>query len=238
MLMLGIKLTLSGIFSFYRVPYNSLLMDTFLFPPKTSIIGMMGAAIGWNEDVFLENLKKFRYGVIIEKAGESFSEIAVIYKSKNSPIYPITKNLVHKPVYNVFLTSEDDSLTENIGKALQNPKYVLTLGDSENLFYPLNKNYIRILKIKENMSATKLRCILPSEIYNEYVVQMNVGEMFPNKNLLLPREIRIPIDFVEQGKNRRFIPKNVFYYAGIELQLKNPVKEGVYDFDGDPVYLF
>lgn len=58
MQLLGLTLELSGIFSFFRIPYNSLLMDTYLFPPKTTLIGIIGASIGWEEEEFLKTIKK------------------------------------------------------------------------------------------------------------------------------------------------------------------------------------
>ncbi|MEM3455858.1 MAG: CRISPR-associated protein Cas5, partial [Candidatus Micrarchaeia archaeon] len=136
--MLGVRLELTGIFSFFRIPYNSLVMDTYLFPPKTTILGMVGAACGWDEKKVLESIKIFKYGVIIESCGEVFRETAVIYKTKNKPIYPITKNMIYRPAYTVFLYSENPKLIEEIEKAIRDPKFVLALGDSENLFYPKN----------------------------------------------------------------------------------------------------
>ncbi|WXG44481.1 MAG: CRISPR-associated protein Cas5 [Promethearchaeati archaeon SRVP18_Atabeyarchaeia-1] len=233
--MLGLTLRLTGIFSFFRIPYNSLLMDTYLFPPKTTVIGMIGAAIGWNEDEFLENIKNFRYGLIIENHGEVLTETAAIYKSKEAPRYPITKNMVYMPVYKVFLSSKDDNMVKEAHDAIRDPKFVLTLGDSENLFYPThtNPNFVTLLEIKEK-PAEKLNCILPSDIYNEYHSTFSRIK----DDFLPPRETKIPVDFVGKGRSRRFVPLNVFYYSGVELRLKKPIKKGVFDFDGDAVYLF
>jgi len=233
----GLVLHLSGIFSFFRIPYTSLVMDTYPFPPKTTVIGMVGAAFGWKEEEFLENIKKFKYGVIVESPGEIVREVAVIFKSKNAPIYPITKNMIYKPTYKVFLTSNEEDLINEATEKFYDPKYVLGLGDSENLFYPEHPKFVKSMGIKEEKEAKKLRCILPSEIYREYVTTLNTGEMVRGKNILPPREIKIPVDFVGRGKNRRFVSRNVFYYSGIELELKKPL-EGVFDFDGEAVYLF
>lgn len=232
--MLGLTLNLTGIFSFYRIPYNSLLMDTYQFPPKTTVVGMVGAALGWDEDEFLKNIRNFKYGLIIESCGEMLKETAAIYKRKQAPIYPITKKMLHKPAYKVFLSS-NDNLINDAGDALRNPKFVLTLGDSENLFYPNHKNpdFVRVMGIREK-SVERLKCILPSEVYNEYPATFSKIK----DDFLPPREIKIPVDFTGGGRNRRFVPMNVFYYSGIELQLKKTIEKGVFDFNGDAVYLF
>ena len=230
--MRGLVINLTGIFSFFRIPYNSLLMDTYLFPPKTTVVGIVGAALGWNEKTFLENIKNFKYGLILESIGEVLKETAVIYKNEDSPIYPITKNMVYKPVYKIFLTSSNDSLIESAYKALQDPKYVLTLGDSENLVYPKTTHFVKIMDIVEK-PTDKLKCILPSKIYNAYKHTLSIIK----NDILSPREIKIPVDFTGSGKKRRFIAENVFYYSGIELHFERPI-QGVYDIDGDAVYLF
>ncbi|HHF58030.1 MAG TPA: CRISPR-associated protein Cas5 [candidate division WOR-3 bacterium] len=245
-MMNGLVLHLSGIFSFFRIPYTSLLMDTYPFPPKTTVIGMVGAAFGWKEEEFLENIKKFGYGVIIERSGEIVKEVARIFgnlrRDKERGIYyyehkPVTKNMIYKPSYKVFLTSNEEDLINEATEKFYDPKYVLGLGDSEDLFYPEHPKFVKSMRIKEEKEAKKLRCILPSEIYRGYVKTLNTGEMVRGKNILLPREIKIPVDFVGRGKNRRFVSRNVFYYSGIELELKKPLEE-VFDFDGEAVYLF
>jgi len=235
--MLGLALDLSGIFSFFRIPYNSLLMDTYQFPPKTTVIGMVGAALGWNEEEVLRNIPYFKYGLIIEMHGESFNETAAIYKSKGVPIYPITKNLLYNSAFKVFLSAPtNDLLIQSAHDALLDPQFVLTLGDSENLFYPRNPHYVHLIQDLETKekSTDRVRCILPSEIYHEYCGTFSKI----HNDFLPPREIKIPVNFTGRGKNRRFIPLNVCYYSGIELQLKKFIERGAFDFDGDTVYLF
>ena len=94
-----------------------------------------------------------------------------------------------------------------------------------------------MVELREEQETKKLRCILPSEIYNEYAKAANTGAMTRGKAILSPREVKIPVDFVGRGKNRRYVSRNVFYYSGISLELKEPIEE-VFDFDGESVYLF
>lgn len=231
--MKGLKIHINGIFSFFRIPYNSLLMDTFLFPPKTTVIGMLGAAAGWNEDEFLKNLKRILYGVTIIYPGEIVQEIARIFKSNDSPIYPINKRMVYKPSYDVFIASDDLDMMNEIYSGLQDPKYVLSLGDSENLFYPKNKYFAEIMDIVES-SSNKFRCILPKEIYETYYMDYSKIDDY----ILPPKETKIPVDFIGKGKKRRFIARNVIFYSGIEINMKEKITKNVWDFNGSKVYLF
>lgn len=214
-------------------------MDTYLFPPKTTILGLVGAACGWEEKEVLESIKIFKYGVIIESFGEVFKETAAIYYKKDKPIYPITKNMIYRPAYTVFLYSEKPKLIEEIEAALKNPKFVLALGDSENLFYPKTPDFVKVVNDIEEVPAKKLKCILPSKIYNKYCTGANLDKIEKIKEYILPpKEIMVPVDFTGSGKKRQFISENVVYYSGIEIHLKNPIEKGVFKFDGDFVYLF
>ncbi len=227
--MLGLSLTLNGIYFFYRIPYNSLLMDSFPFPPKTAIIGMLGAAMGWNEETFISNIEKFSYGLIIERQGEKLQETATIFKEKNSPIYPITKNMYYKARYKVFLKAEDD-LIERVYSALYDPAYVMTLGDSENLFYPQDKNYAKITHVDEGFTKN-LKCILPKEIFIKNSDYKKISD-----SITPPAEYKMPVKFSGHGKKRHSIYKSVLAYSGIELIFNEDLP--VYMFDGEPVYLF
>jgi len=234
--MKGLVLELQGIFGFFRVPFNALLMDTYHFPPKTTAIGMLGAALGWDENTFLSYLKKIKYGVIIEKPGSRASETTVIFKSSNSPTYPITKNLLYKPEFKVFFVSEGEpEVIEEAYRALYDPAYVLALGDSENLVYPGRKDYASIMDVAP-AETERVRCILPSDIFTEFKERIDISSTEKGHEVIPPKEIKIPVDFTGKGKKRRFIPKGVYYYSGVEIVLKEPVS--AYDFSGEKVYLF
>jgi CRISPR-associated protein Cas5h len=229
--LLGLEIHLKGIFSFFRIPYNSLLMDTYAFPPKTTAIGFVSAALGWGEEEYLSKLPQFLYGVIIEDPGETVSEIAAIFKTKEAPIYPIIKNMNYKPSYRVFIASQNESLMEKAEAALRDPVFVLSLGDSENLWYPKAKDFVILREIEER-DAASVKCILPTELFQEYYKDYSrISDTF-----LPPKEVRIPVAFTGSGRRRRFIPKSVYYYSGIEVNLNKPLR--VFDFDGDGVYLF
>jgi len=242
--MIGIRLSIVGIFSFFKVPYNSLLMDSYLFPPKTTIVGMIGAAMGWNEERVLDDIDKFKYGLIIKNPGERAIETATIFgnieytpypitKIMNYKSYPITKIMNYKPFYEVYIASDNKDLNiDKIYDALNDPKFTLYLGDSESLFYADFKHPKFCEKIEINKDfGNEFECILPSEIYNKKErIEMTTKKVIP------PTEIKIPINFTGKGKNRKCVLKNVFYYSGIKVKLKESVE--TYYYGKQPVCLF
>ncbi len=108
----------------FRIPYNSLLLDSYPFPPRTTAIGMVagGAMGGLPEEGFRKLLNELKYGVVVEDPGARVEETAAIFKNASAPIYPITKVLFHRPHYRMFFAG-DDKLIEKAYDALLDPVF-------------------------------------------------------------------------------------------------------------------
>ncbi len=227
--MLGLVVEVRPIQAHFRIPYNSLLLDSYPFPPRTTAIGMLAGAMGLPEEGFKKLLGGVRYGVIVEEAGSRVEETAVIYKKPEAPVYPITKVLYHKPHYRLFFAGREE-LIERAYEALLDPVFTPYLGDSESLFYPAKKDYVRIVEVEESQEST-LRSIIPEEAYSS-------GARFfvLRRSNLTPRDYRMPVGFTYRGKKRRAIFRRVIAFAGGYVELANPLK--VLLFDGEPVFAF
>ncbi|WP_237705107.1 CRISPR-associated protein Cas5 [Thermococcus zilligii] len=226
---LGLVVEVKPIQAHFRIPYNSLLMDSYPFPPRTTAIGMLAGAMGLPEEGFRGLLNELRYGVIVEEAGSRVEETAVIFKKEDSPIYPITKVLYHKPHYRLFFAGED-RLIERAYEALLDPVFTPYLGDSESLLYPARKDYVRLVGVEEGRETT-LRSVIPEEAYSS-------GARFfvLRGSNLTPRDYRMPVGFTYSGKKRRAVFRRVVAFAGGYVELASPVE--VFLFDGEPVFTF
>lgn len=227
--MLGVVVEVRPIQAHFRIPYNSLLIDSYPFPPRTTAIGMLAGAMGLSEEGFKRLLGEVLYGVIIEEAGARFEETAAIYKNPGTPIYPITKVLYHRPLYRLFFAGKEE-LIERAYEALLDPVYTPYIGDSESLFYPTRRNYARLVEVEEGEDST-LRSLLPEEAYSR-------GARFfiLRRDNLTPRSYRMPVGFTYRGKKRKAVFRRVVAFAGGYVELANPVK--VLLFDGEPVFAF
>ena len=227
--MLGLVVEVKPIQAHFRIPYNSLLLDSYPFPPRTTAIGMLAGAMGLPEEGFKELLGEVRYGVIVEEAGSRVEETAIIYKKPETPVYPITKVLYHRPYYRLFFAG-GEKLIERAYEALLDPVFTPYLGDSESLFYPAKMNYARVVEVEESREAT-LRSIIPEEAYS-------AGARFfvLRRSNLTPRTYRMPVGFTYSGKKRRAVFRRVVAFAGGYVELANPLN--VFLFDGEPVFTF
>ncbi len=227
---LGLIVEVRPLQAHFRIPYNSLLLDSYPFPPRTTAIGMLAGAMGLPEEAFRELLKKLRYGVIIADPGSRVEEKAAIFKSPNSPLYPITKTLFHMPTYRLFFAGDEGTI-EKAHDALLDPVFVPYLGDSESIIYPARREYLHIVEV-EGGQESKLRSLVPSEEYAS-----GARFILLKRNNLFPREYQMPVDFTySRGKGRRAIYQNVVAFAGGYIELANPID--VLLFAGEPVFAF
>jgi len=61
----AIKFELSGDYALFKKPFANNQPQSFVIPPKTAILGMVGAIMGWDKDKYLKKLPfyKFSYAV-------------------------------------------------------------------------------------------------------------------------------------------------------------------------------
>jgi CRISPR-associated protein Cas5 subtype I-B len=58
--MWGISFRIKSTFGHFRNPYTTTLKQTYPFPPKPTVIGMIGAMLGWDEKTVVNETEKFK----------------------------------------------------------------------------------------------------------------------------------------------------------------------------------
>jgi len=236
--LIGLVLEVRPLQAHFRIPYNSLLLDSYPFPPRTTAIGMLAGAMGLPEDGFRELLEKLLYGVVVVDPGARVEETAAIrkqihiqtkeYRDKHGawPKYPIVKVLYYRPHYRLFFAG-DEEVIERAHDALIDPVFTPYLGDSESLLHPAKRDYVRLVDVEEGNEAT-LRSVVPAEEWEK-------GGRFlvMRANNLTPREHRMPVGFTYRRSARRAVYRRVVAFAGGFVELANPID--VLLFDGEPV---
>ena len=235
--MKGIIWYLKGEFGSFRPFYSTSIIDTYPFPPKTAVVGMIGAALGLSEDEIVDYYKKIRVGIKIEYFESIFNDLVKIWKVEDSgerKIFIVIKRFLYKPRFTIYLATfeetKEQKLLDNIYKALLDPAYPVTLGDSDSLFYPDGK----YLKIVDDVIPTRSRifkCLIRAEVVGgmHYPKDKREEETFK----IHPKIVKMPIGF-EKGRKPEII--NVLVHSKGEIHLKREVE--AYEFNGEPVYLF
>lgn len=251
--MKGLRLEVSCPLCTFRVPFNTACVETYPFPPKTTAIGMLGAALGWDEPFFLSCIKRIKYGVLIKSPGEINKETVVYYKSYDNEDAefelpspkpgkkphrmtrsPAVRYFLRRPRWVLYFASEDSELIESSYRALSDPKYPITLSDSESLFYPERTDFLMLFQRINPTKTRHVRSVLPKNVIKG---KIRIGECDKEvRSFLFPKEYLVPVDFTKEGRSRRAIYMSLVAFSGYEILLENDIE--VYRYGDEEVYLF
>jgi CRISPR-associated protein Cas5t len=137
----AIRLHVQGLLNSFREPKSHKIPRTLPFPPQTTLIGLAGAALGLSENTIWKECKGLGVAVVdISKAsdlgGTGKAEDLVKYKKyKDSEIETsiFVRELLYKPEYMVYYTTENEKFLNRLFNAFLNPVYALSLGRDDEL---------------------------------------------------------------------------------------------------------
>lgn len=151
-LLRAIKLKLIGCTNSFRIPEYHTYHKTLIFPPKTTVCGMIGAAMGYSpQEVNEKILPQLKVAILIDaiegevkdlwkikkvtnySKGDEKMEDCVIVGNKSYYGAVLLRELLYQPQYTIYLTSEKTDLLNEIFASLQNPQWALSLGREDEL---------------------------------------------------------------------------------------------------------
>lgn len=207
-----------GCLNSFRQPDFQTYHKTLPIPPKTTIAGMIGSALGIPPvEVNNEWLEKERFKVgIVAKANGKANDLWQIRKFETKRIGAYEKGNVETPYYTAVIVREllyqmqfslyfyfdQDEDYDLVFDVLQNPAWALSLGREDELLKVLS---LKIIEAKETEGLFYSNTVLPYdinvdgyEIDSEFLTK-NVG-----KNLLeeAPKVLKLPVSFAHKGEAR------------------------------------
>ena len=205
-----ISFELSGDYGLFKKPWCNREQQSFLIPPKTSIVGLLSAIIGLDKKEYLEKISfsDVKYGVEVletitrEMHGINFMHgrgLSKITKKLSNPyrnpsskgsISPTRLEYLKNPKYLIYLRLEND-LFERLKQFLMEEKCVFppSLGQT-NLFAKICDYKVHNLNIK---AISETSCAVPSEFVD---VEKLKGKFFTE---------RIPISMDMGRSNPKYL---------------------------------
>lgn len=226
--MMGLSFVLEGVyFNCFRKHTTTSVILTYPIPPFTTIRGLIANVLGIPQ--FPDSKKQYLFiqqaikiGILPIKMWNKSTELTKLLKLKGDgkkfervfPSSPMFKEFLINPEYKIFIISNNDALTKNIYKKLQNPERPLYLGQSDDMVDTQN------IKLVKNIETKKIKS---KEIWSVIEGIHNACEI-----------IKLPYKFSEDGKNLQqllvSVPPN---YPFISEQ---PIE--CYKFNGQTVCVF
>lgn len=147
--MKGISLSLEvPYFACFRKPLSTSSLLTFPIPPPSTVFGMVLNALGVNRESYFEGIMELQSVlqinicpiVPLERPTRELAKMLKLVGDRGVegrpglfPSSPIFKELLVRPLYEVFLASEEERLMQEVADALRSPERPLYLGQSDDM---------------------------------------------------------------------------------------------------------
>jgi len=139
----AIKFKLSGDYALFKKPFANNQPQSFVIPPKTAILGMIGAMMGWSKREYIEKLpfNKFSYAVRLltpkikkdliginlmqgKNAKFTFNENPIKNPPERGKRSPTRFEFIKDIEWEIFLIIEDSEIQDELFERLQSKKFV------------------------------------------------------------------------------------------------------------------
>ncbi len=220
----------------FRVPESHTFQQTLPFPPVTTLTGLMGAAIGLS----FKDVMSFREdkGILFGVIGSNHGEMKDLWKYNKVKSNESLKDVLIREFLTDFsliiaIASEDQTVLSEIRDGFCNPKYALTLGNSDDLF--------KIISVSPVVKAESVKCstfentVLAGDKTLEYESAIDLKNTPITYRVRAPQVFLLPTAFSFKGEERRVSKRKQFTFVGSPIKLKNPLP--VYKIEDTTFYL-
>lgn len=245
--MFSFSITAKAITASFRVPETHTFHQTLPLPPKTAIIGMIGAALGKRLDEahkFVEhnNILFSVYGTHEGIMKDLWNYRKLTGKEKNYTPEDIKNRmqysiLIREYLYSndfiFFFASENPESLRQLQKTFSCPVYALTAGNSDDLL-----KICKISEINEVKSEKILRfenTLIPGDLSKSCKYGIDLKQTSITQTLYTPQVFLLPTKFEFIGDERRVIERKLFTFISTPVNLSMPI-DG-YNLDGKAVVL-
>lgn len=138
----GVGIRIKAPFGHFRIPYTTTLKQSYPFPPKPTIIGLIGAILGWNEKTVIEETPNFQIAIPTwgykDKIIEFIFVISVGKEKGKSRIQeefrPERFEILVYPKYEILILHSDESLIKEIEERIKSKNFEFSLYMGKNEF--------------------------------------------------------------------------------------------------------
>ena len=242
-----IKFKLSGDYALFKKPFANNQPQSFVIPPKTAILGLIGAIMGWSKEDYIKNLpfEKFGYAVRLltskikkETVGISlmqgkngkftFDENPISYPPKRGQRSPTRYEFIKDIEWKIFLLIDEQSIREKLFERLQKKIFVY----SPNL--GMQQLFARIED--ENSFDVELAKEINNNLYTSF--EKNLVKFTISKPVAFYNEL-IPVSF--NGDRSLPVTKEMISFVGdysLTITNEDDLKEKLYCDDDRRLYQF
>ncbi len=242
-----IKFKLSGEYALFKKPFANNQPQSFVIPPKTAILGMIGAIMGWSKDKYIKELpfEKFSYAVRLVTSKIKKDLIGINLMQGKSAKFTFNENPLKNPPergqrsptrfeflkdmeWEIFLIIEDSDIQDGLLERIQSKKFI----------YNPNLGLQSLFANIEYQEPFKVELVneIGDNLYSSF--EKNFVKFKIRKPVTFYNEL-IPVSFEED----RSLPKTkeMISFVGdyeIEITNKDELKGKLYQDENKRLYQF
>jgi CRISPR-associated protein Cas5h len=244
-----IKFKLSGDYALFKKPFANNQPQSFVIPPKTAILGMIGAMMGWSKAEYIKKLsfEKFLYAVRLSTPKIKKDLIGINLMQGKSAKFTFNENPIKNPPergkrsptrfeflkemeWEIFLIIEDKAIQKELLERLQTKKFVY----NPNL--GLQSLFAKIACNDKDLLDMKLTDEINNNIYTSF--EKDFIRFKIKKPVAFYNEL-IPVSF----NNDRSLPQTkemISFVGDYELEITNQdeLTQKLYQDDDKRLYHF
>jgi len=208
----------------FRLPETHSFQKSLPLPPLTTIIGLLGAALGLSfaESMEFYHNNNIKIGVI----GKSQSRTNDLWKyrkikSQETVSAVLTREILFGLDLEIFIATENEKITNNIRDAFIDPCYALTAGCSDDL--------LKIKKVRPVIVTNPeplydfSYTVLPGDQSNNYEANIDIDKIPLEVEIYTPQVFLLPVEFDFTDKGRRVKRREHFTFIDVPVKLIKPV---------------
>ena len=243
----AIKFKLSGDYALFKKPFANNQPQSFVIPPKTAILGLIGAIMGWSKEDYIKNLpfEKFGYAVRLltskikketvginlmqgKSAKFTFDENPISHPPERGQRSPTRYEFIKDIEWEIFLLIDEQSIREKLFERLQKKIFVY----NPNL--GMQQLFARIED--ENSFEIELAKEINNNLYTSF--EKNLVKFTISKPVAFYNEL-IPVSF--NGDRSLPVTKEMISFVGdysLTITNKDDLKEKLFSDDDRRLYQF
>jgi len=239
-----LRIKCSGCLNSFRQPDFHTYHKTLPLPPKTTVAGMIGSALGISpdsvNDEWLQN-NRFQMGIVGKSNGKAndlwqirkYESKQIAAYKKGSQLTPyktavIVRELLYDSEFTLYLHFGNDADFELIFNSLYNPAWALSLGREDELILIQE---IKQIDLEEKADVSFSNTVIPADFTkSSYSIDADLRNISIDLMAEAPKVIKLPITFSynENTLAREAAGFQVFSFI-FNIPLKPNGEKGFYD---------
>lgn len=192
--MQALRCLIEGSFCSFRLWEQARYQQTYWLPPKTTVIGFLGSALGLADWQLEEWYDKVLVGVVLDGwKGFAYDlwQFSKLKKSKEHETAVVVRELVFRPRYAIFFASDNLDDLMRLKAALVDPVYAPCFGRSDDLALILACELIPLRHVEKEFWLRWT--LVPCDVYEEgWLLEPLTNVARPARP---PRVERMPVRF-------------------------------------------